>query len=388
MKAIKLFKLFGTLFLCFLTASYSYADKIRAPKYDFSVVNKSNQQLYFQILSQAEHTVAITKAPHGYRDDEYVFPEKVEYRGVVYDVVAVADKAFYEQDDLDNIVLPKTIRSIGYHAFEDCRFSSFYFPDSLKEVNEGAFDNTIIEDSGLANILPNLVGKYYTKPLAKGGYRLYKATRHSVSFKNDVTGVINEYSDLRNLEQILFEKDLVSYYQPILTKVERTNDPENRYSGLKEVQVDQVSWFKFGDEFIDLSIKGTVEQFDLIIRNKSANTIKIIWDDAVFVNVDGNTSKVMHKGVKYVDRESSQGSSTIIRGSSLSDIIIPNVFVYYDESLKTWTSWAYYPEDSSYEGKTVTIMLPVQIKDVINEYLLEFTLLYLPLYPERLNNYK
>ena len=144
MKAIKLFKLFGTLFLCFLTASYSYADKIRAPKYDFSVVNKSNQQLYFQILSQAEHTVAITKAPYGYRDDEYVFPEKVEYRGVVYDVVAVADKAFYEQDDLDNIVLPKTIRSIGYHAFEDCRFSSFYFPDSLKEeIATEAFESKL-----------------------------------------------------------------------------------------------------------------------------------------------------------------------------------------------------------------------------------------------------
>lgn len=171
-----------------------------AQKYDFSIKNQDKQVLFFHILSQSEHTVALTKGSSKYKDKHYEIPEKVKYEGMEYVVVSVDNKAFYERDGIKSIILPNTIQSIGYHAFEDCEFSSFVFPESLREVKEGAFDNTIVESSGLADILPEIVGKYYTKPNEKGGYRLYKATKDAVYFKNDVTGQLLELFDKRSIE--------------------------------------------------------------------------------------------------------------------------------------------------------------------------------------------
>lgn len=379
-------KKLGLLFILtcclFLNNQHVNAASIRAPKYDFAVENTKEQTLYFHILSQELHTVSVTKGPSSYGDNEYVIPEKVEYKDIVYEVIAIADKAFYERDNIESILLPNTIRSIGSFAFEDCTFQTFFFPDSLKEVKEGAFNNTFIEHCGLDKDLPEIVGKYYTKKYVKGGYRIHEASRNTVSFINDVTKVITKLTPttLGNLEESLFKNDLASYYQPILTKVERTNNPEYRYSGLKEVESDQVSWFKFEDEYIDMSISGITTKFDFILKNKTINTLKLIWDDAVFVNVDGNTSRIIHKGVNMANRESSQVSSNIIRNASLTDFIVPSVFL--DSNGRITRDG--FPEDSSYEGKKITLMLPIQIKEVINEYVLEFTLLYLPLHPERL----
>lgn len=282
--------------------------------------------------------------------------------------------------------MPSTIRYIGNNAFEDCSFSTFIFPDSLKAIGNNPFGNTIIKHSGLSEILDRLVGKYYTNKYVKGGYRIHKATPRSVIFKNDATDITKELVNLKNLEATLFEDDIKSFYKPILTKVERTDNPEDRYGGISEVNKEDVNWFRFSDENIDFEISGTISTFNFLLTNKTNNTIKLIWDDAVFVHVNGNTSKVMHNGIKYSERNNAQVASTVIRNSKLIDSIVPVDFVSYSELLKEWITTDDLPESDIYEGKTVSVMLPIQIKDVINEYILEFTLLYLPLHPERLTH--
>ena len=44
-----------------------------------------------------------------------------------------------------------------------------------------------------------------------------------------------------------------------------------------------------------------------------------------------------------------------------------------------------YPKQPALEGKQVSLMLPIQIKDVVNEYIFVFDLKYKYNHPERLN---
>lgn len=121
--------------------------------------------------------------------------------------------------------------------------------------------------------------------------------------------------------------------------------------------------------------------------------MKLFWDDAVFVDNNGSTSRVMHKGIKYSEREASQPASTIIRGASINDEVCPTTNVYWDEYLKEWLLDLIYPKDiaiekklnAPLETKQVQLMLPIQIKDVMNEYIFVFEINYSYNHPERLN---
>ena len=110
-----------------------------------------------------------------------------------------------------------------------------------------------------------------------------------------------------------------------------------------------------------------------------------MWNEAVVVDVDGSTSKVMHSGIKYSQREGDQPASTIIKGAKLEDLAAPTDKVYYDDVLKEWSSKSLYSNaDPKLEGQTIKLMLPIQVKDVVNEYIFEFKLNYVYNHPEYL----
>ena len=108
-------------------------------------------------------------------------------------------------------------------------------------------------------------------------------------------------------------------------------------------------------------------------------------DDAAFVDYSGNTSRVMHSGIKYSQKEASQPASTIIKGATLDDVACPTANVYYSTILKDWVTKSMYPQYATYGANQIQLMLPIQIKDVVNEYIFVFDLKYGYNYPERLN---
>ena len=93
----------------------------------------------------------------------------------------------------------------------------------------------------------------------------------------------------------------------------------------------------------------------------------------------------MHLGIKYSQREASQPASTIIRGASLEDVACPTSNVRYSELLKEWVTDSMYPDKITKEAQQIRLMLPIQIKDVVNEYVFVFDVKYESKHPERLN---
>ena len=84
-----------------------------------------------------------------------------------------------------------------------------------------------------------------------------------------------------------------------LTKVEKPEDSSNRYGETRVIQDNGVDKYAYNDSIIDIIILGTSEQFNFVLKNISNHSLKIIWNEAAYVGLDGSSSKIMHVGTKF-----------------------------------------------------------------------------------------
>lgn len=184
----------------------------------------------------------------------------------------------------------------------------------------------------------------------------------------------------------IFTEAKSGHYRATLSSVEKPSNPEIRYGETTKVESENdLDKFSYLDNVISIIIFAKPSQFNFELKNISDNTLKIIWDEAVIVDIEGNSSKVMHSGTKYSARNESQSPTTIIKGAKIDDLASPTDKVYYSEYLKEWRNGSMYPSKPNIEGKKLTLMLPIQIKDVVNEYIFVFDLEYILNHPELLN---
>lgn len=238
--------------------------------------------------------------------------------------------------------------------------------------------------------------KYEIVDVYMGGKKDFPTAVPRIKVRNMRTGEIVScpYSD-RQTDP--FAKALTGKYKLSLMKVEKPEDAANRYGETKTIQDEGVDKYSYNDSTIDIIIYGSDTQFNFILKNISNHSLKLIWNEAAFVGLDGSSSKIMHVGVKYSEREGDQPPTTIIRGAKIDDIAVPTSNVYYDEGVTIgystvgngWKTRSMLPE--KYQGKEageIRLMLPIQIKDVVNEYTFVFKVYYAYDHPELLKTEK
>ncbi len=118
-----------------------------------------------------------------------------------------------------------------------------------------------------------------------------------------------------------------------------------------------------------------------------------------FVDENGRSHRVMHSGVKYADRDKPQPPSIIVRKGFIEDIVYPTDYISWSSGTRyTSGKWIkeplllsldfhgkYYKGSYSsltefeeavnkYIGKRIQVLLPLQIQDVINDYIFTFTI--------------
>lgn len=248
------------------------------------------------------------------------------------------------------------------------------------------------------------IGKIIKHPMVKDTYEIvdvYIARGTSeeatatlgLEVKNQRTGELKKVLD-KERRTAPFADALEGWYSMALVKVEKPENSSDRYSKKQTIIDTSDSRFLFRDDIISIIIVGSSDQFSFTLMNISPHSLKIIWDEAAFVGLDGSTSKIMHKGVKYTEREGNQSATTVIQGAKIEDIAIPTTNVYYDEGTRIgystyesgWKIRSMLP--SEYKGNDIgeiRLMLPIQIKDVINEYTFVFKVYYRYYHPELLN---
>lgn len=249
-----------------------------------------------------------------------------------------------------------------------------------------------------------IIGKVFTNSLVKAQYKVvdfsygknvekYKSSYDKdyvtvlYTVENSVTGEKHIYN-AASASNDCFEEDLSGSYISTLSKVEKPSNSAIKY-GKTTVVTDEknknINKYSYKDNYIDIVIYGTSEQFYFTLTNVSSFTEKLVWDEAAFVDYSGKTSRVMHSGIRYSERDASMPESTIIKGASLEDIACPTSNVYYSDVSKDWRTKSMYPSHPSKETKQVRLMLPIKIKGVVNEYTFIFNINYVYKHPDRLN---
>ena len=214
-----------------------------------------------------------------------------------------------------------------------------------------------------------------------------------IKIKNNRTGETSGI--LYNKRDIApFAKALEGKYKTALIAVEKPEDTSDRYGATTSIKDEGVDKYSFSDSIINIVIYGTPEQFNFELKNVSPSSLKLIWNEAAFVGLAGSTSKIMHNGVKYSEREGDQPATTIIKGAKIDDLACPTANVYYDEGTRIgystygngWKTRSMLPKDyKGAEAGEIRLMLPIQVKDVVNEYTFVFKVYYTYDHPELLN---
>ena len=117
--------------------------------YDFKV-----DGIYYQYNAK-DITVSVTFGDNYYQtpgQDPYYdtykgsisVPSEITYNGRILPVKGIADRAFYNCNNLSSISLPNTITSIGSSAFEGCtNLSSISLPTTITSIGSNAFKDCV-----------------------------------------------------------------------------------------------------------------------------------------------------------------------------------------------------------------------------------------------------
>lgn len=226
-----------------------------------------------------------------------------------------------------------------------------------------------------------LVGAFYAFVFSDSTGKEYHFDIDDLNNKNKLI-TATHYEEIKHSTiQTLKQKGRYHY---ILSKIEKPKNPSIRYGEHQEVKTDNnVSKYLYEDNVISILWYGDKTQFVFSLKNKSTHSLKIVWDEAAFINNKNESSRVIHKGVRYIDANKSQASTIIPKGTELNDIIAPvDRIRYIDEYFLVEMVEGGFRYDPSLEGAHVKVLLPIEIQGVINEYIFTFEMHWEYDYPD------
>jgi len=193
----------------------------------------------------------------------------------------------------------------------------------------------------------------------------------------------------------LGQRAVGAVYRSALVQIDRPEATRERYGAVVTIRPEPDNKYVYEDGLFSGVFFVTSSRINFTITNKTDHSIKIVWDEAAFIETDGTSNRVAHQGVKYADRNASQPATVVPRGTSITDFVLPTSRVYYREGYygKYYSSpggWRELdlvqpalclvsPGDSTAVrgfrsqaeaniGKRFGLLLPLEIQGVVNEY--------------------
>lgn len=168
-----------------------------------------------------------------------------------------------------------------------------------------------------------------------------------------------------------------------LIKVEKPTNLQPK-NGMIKFVVDNV--YKYSDNVIDIEWEHNPGDriFNFELKNKSDLAIKIIWNEAAYIDYTNKTDKVVHSGIRYIDKNKDQLPTIIPPSAVIQDMVIPTKNIYYSDALNEWRIGSLFVamDKDLIENRVVKIQLPVQIKNVNYNYIFHFKVNWKYKYPE------
>ena len=137
----------------------------------------------------------------------------------------------------------------------------------------------------------------------------------------------------------------------------------------------------YEDEFISFQFKpflrandrtaGYLEGVALEFENYSDEAVQIVWNSAVFVDIDGSTSDLagLDGEISYSDMEGNIPKTTIDAQSEREIFLVPTDTIYYQDGWEREPIFKVTKDNiTDIDGSTFEIVLPVRITEEVKEY--------------------
>jgi hypothetical protein len=142
------------------------------------------------------------------------------------------------------------------------------------------------------------------------------------------------------------------------------------------------------NEKFSISSNFGLKGIGLEFRNKSSDVIEVAWDQSVYIDEDGNSSRLIRGNVNLSEKDRPQPNTVIPPGTKLQETvlsidrireedgkwtqlpILPDVAYIFDKhflnELKAKTSWVqhvYFPGAKNLTGKEVRLFLRLLVNE-------------------------
>jgi hypothetical protein len=147
----------------------------------------------------------------------------------------------------------------------------------------------------------------------------------------------------------------------------------------------------FEDGLVGIEWRPTPDDISLVIRNKTYDPLKVVWDEARFIDEKGVSHRLIHSGIGYEERYDFHPPTIIVPRGTLEDFIHPADYFRWEEySRGSYKQQGYWMRDpflpnqmkgtaeelriktEPLVGKTFQVILVLQIDSVRNDYACTF----------------
>ncbi len=166
-----------------------------------------------------------------------------------------------------------------------------------------------------------------------------------------------------------------AYYLFNLESVQRPEEVISKYG------IGSLENLTFEDSLCRIVFSPQERGIGFELTNKLNRTIKIIWDEAAYVDQYKSSHRVLHLGTRFINIDSPQPISSVPVGAKLDDLIVPVEYAEWKTS--GWEIRPLFLERSNFvsklknvisslNGNSVSVFLSLEIGGETNEYLFTF----------------
>lgn len=127
-------------------------------------------------------------------------------------------------------------------------------------------------------------------------------------------------------------------------------------------QPDGTTLYIYEDSSVRFTWKLTDTRFGFILENLTADTLFVHWEEAAYINQNGDTLRTIHDGIDFFQKDSLQKTTVIKPLGSLDDFLLPAQNIHYDpDNFTLWRiNYLFYDRKGNI-GQRVAVELPMDI---------------------------
>jgi len=186
-------------------------------------------------------------------------------------------------------------------------------------------------------------------------------------------------------------QNIEALYTFNLIDVHRSDQVIKQY-GKGEVDAENLT---FKDELLKVTLLPQETGMGICVENRSNKTIKIVWDECSYMDIDRTAHRILHLGTRLIHSDQIQPVSAIAKGAKLEDLIVPAEYAEWVTSKdifgnvsSEWQISPLLPKKPAYSGSAnenqfkeriaringnnISVLLSISVEGVTSDYL--FTL--------------